>query len=104
MDTHAPVMAWQPDSWQTRKASQMPRYRDNARLNDALLRLSRLPPLVTSWEIEALREKIAVAQEGRAFVLQGGDCAEAFEECTSENIVQKLKILLQMSVVIIAGL
>ena len=65
---------------------------------------ARLPPLVTSWEIEALKEKIAAAQEGRAFVLQGGDCAEAFEECTSENIVQKLKILLQMSVVIIAGL
>ena len=66
--------------------------------------LGRLPPIVTSWEIEALKEKIAAAQQGRAFVLQGGDCAEAFDECTSENIVQKLKILLQMSVVIIAGL
>jgi len=66
--------------------------------------LSRLPPLVTSWEVEALRGHIARAQEGRAFVLQGGDCAETFDDCTSQAIVNKLKILLQMSVVIISGL
>lgn len=95
---------WQPDSWQSRQAAQIPRYPDPGRLADVLSRLARLPPIVTSWEIEALREHIAMAQQGRAFVLQGGDCAETFEDCTSENIVQKLKILLQMSVVIIAGL
>lgn len=95
---------WQPDSWQTRPASQIPRYPDPGRLTDVLSRLGRLPPIVTSWEIEALRQHIAMAQQGRAFVLQGGDCAETFDDCTSENIVQKLKILLQMSVVIIAGL
>jgi 3-deoxy-7-phosphoheptulonate synthase len=82
----------------------MPRYRDRARLEEALARLARLPPIVTSWEVEALRDQIAAAQQGRGFVLHGGDCAETFDECTSENIVQKLKILLQMSVVIIAGL
>ena len=82
----------------------MPHYPDANRLADTLEQLKRLPPLVTSWEIEALRDHIAAAQEGRAFVLQGGDCAESFDECTSENVVQKLKILLQMSVVIIAGL
>jgi len=66
--------------------------------------LSRLPPIVTSWEIEALKEQIALAQRGDAFVLQGGDCAETFDECTSENIVAKLKILLQMSLVMLHGL
>ncbi len=66
--------------------------------------LSRLPPIVTSWEIEALKDQIALAQRGDAFVLQGGDCAETFDECTSENIVAKLKILLQMSLVMLHGL
>ena len=96
--------AWSPDSWQSKPATQIARYRDPVQLAGVLRQLAQLPPLVTSWEIEALKEQIAAAQQGRAFVLQGGDCAEAFEECTSENIVQKLKILLQMSVVIIAGL
>lgn len=104
MDTIPAAAGWRPDSWQSRRALQMPTYRDPAKVAAAMAQLSRLPPLVTSWEIESLRDQIARAQEGRAFVLQGGDCAEAFDECTSDNIVQKLKILLQMSVVIIAGL
>lgn len=104
MATEILPKAWSPDSWQSRLVSQMPRYHDPGRLNDALARLARLPPIVTSWEVEALREKIAAAQQGRAFVLQGGDCAETFDDCASDSIVQKLKILLQMSVVIIAGL
>ena len=66
--------------------------------------LARLPPLVTSWEVDALRDQLALAGEGKAFVLQGGDCAETFEDCRSDAIVTKLKILLQMSVVIISGL
>jgi 3-deoxy-7-phosphoheptulonate synthase len=59
---------------------------------------------VTSWEIEALKQHIALAQKGGAFILQGGDCAETFDDCTSDNIAQKLKILLQMSVVMLYGL
>jgi 3-deoxy-7-phosphoheptulonate synthase len=66
--------------------------------------MSRLPPITTSWEVDDLKEQIAKAQRGDAFVLQGGDCAETFDECTSENIVDKLKILLQMSLVMIYGL
>lgn len=66
--------------------------------------LSRLPPIVTSWEVEALKDQIAAAQRGEAFVLQGGDCAESFDDCTSESIVAKLKILLQMSLVMLHGL
>jgi len=96
--------AWQPDSWQSRSATQQPTYADAAHVSRVVERLGQLPPLVTSWEIEALREKIAAAQNGKAFVLQGGDCAENFDECTSTDIVRKLKILLQMSVVMTAGL
>ncbi len=96
--------AWSPDSWHASPAIQQPTYADSTEVERVVGRLAQLPPLVTSWEIEALREQIAAAQQGRAFVLQGGDCAENFDECTSENIVRKLKILLQMSVVLTAGL
>ena len=95
---------WQPDSWQNQPAGQQPVYRDPAQLAGVLEQLAALPPLVTSWEVEALREHIAKAQTGEAFVLQGGDCAETFDDCRSEKIAQKLKILLQMSLVMLYGL
>lgn len=104
MDNAPSNAPWKPDSWQARKAVQLPVYRDAAALASTIAELGRLPPLVTSWEIEALKARLAQAQQGRAFVLQGGDCAETFADCSSENIVQKLKILLQMSMVIVAGL
>jgi 3-deoxy-7-phosphoheptulonate synthase len=94
---------WHPASWQGKTASQQPTYPDNAELERTVASLSRLPPLVTSWEVDALKAHIAKAQRGQAFVLQGGDCAETFDECTSENIVAKLKILLQMSLVLVHG-
>ncbi len=95
---------WHPASWQSLSAAQQPSYPDKAALERAVAELSRLPPIVTSWEIDELRTQIAKAQRGEAFVLQGGDCAESFDECTSENIVDKLKILLQMSLVMLYGL
>jgi 3-deoxy-7-phosphoheptulonate synthase len=95
---------WHPASWQAFTASQQASYPDKAALERAVAELSRLPPITTSWEVDDLKEHIAKAQRGDAFVLQGGDCAETFDECTSENIVDKLKILLQMSLVMIYGL
>jgi len=95
---------WHPASWQSFPAAQQVSYPDQAGLERAVAELSRLPPIVTSWEIDSLKALIARAQRGDAFVLQGGDCAETFDECTSENIVAKLKILLQMSLVMIYGL
>ena len=95
---------WQPASWLARTAGQIPAYRDQQRAEAVMGQLARLPPLVTSWEVDALRDHLALAGEGKAFVLQGGDCAETFEDCRSDAIVTKLKILLQMSVVIISGL
>lgn len=95
---------WHPASWQSMTAAQQPTYPDAEALERSVADLSRLPPLVTSWEIDALREQIAKAQRGEAFVLQGGDCAESFYDCTSESIVAKLKILLQMSMVMLHGM
>ncbi|MEE4161109.1 MAG: 3-deoxy-7-phosphoheptulonate synthase class II [Woeseiaceae bacterium] len=95
---------WHPASWSQYPASQQATYPDQAALERVIAELSKLPPLVTSWEVDALKEHIAMAQRGQAFVLQGGDCAETFAECTSENIVAKLKILLQMSVVMLYGM
>ena len=95
---------WHPASWQSLSAAQQPTYPDKAALERTISELSRLPPIVTSWEIDELRSQVARAQRGEAFVLQGGDCAESFDECTSENIVAKLKILLQMSLVMLYGL
>ena len=96
--------SWHPASWLARTAGQIPAYRDQQRAAAVMAELARLPPLVTSWEVDALRASLALAGEGKAFVLQGGDCAETFEDCRSDAIVTKLKILLQMSVVIISGL
>ena len=66
--------------------------------------VAKLPPLVVSWEIEQLRERLAEAQRGKQVPAQGGDCAETFEECESDKIAKKLKILLQMSLVLLHGL
>jgi len=104
MSRSVPKIDWHPASWQAYAARQQPTYPDKAELEQAIVDLSRLPPIVTSWEIESLKDLIATAQQGNAFVLQGGDCAESFDECTSENIVAKLKILLQMSLVMLYGL
>ncbi|HTQ37253.1 MAG TPA: 3-deoxy-7-phosphoheptulonate synthase class II [Steroidobacteraceae bacterium] len=96
--------SWSPSSWQARPAQQQPMYADEAALQDALAQLARLPPLVVSWEIEALRERLAAAQRGEAFLLQGGDCAESFEGCESDRIAKQLKVLLQVSLVLLHGL
>lgn len=104
MSRTIPKSDWHPASWQGKEASQQANYPDPDALDRAVAALSRLPPITTSWEVDALKELFARAQRGEAFVLQGGDCAETFAECTSENIVAKLKILLQMSLVMIYGM
>lgn len=104
MEAQTDTENWTPASWQAREAAQQPTYADSERFAAALAELRALPPIVTSWEIESLRDKLAAAQRGEAFLLQGGDCAESLEECTSENIVQKIKVLLQMSLVMLVGM
>ncbi len=96
--------SWTPDSWKGRPATQQPVYPDPGRLEEVLRELASLPPLVTSWEIERLKSQLAEAARGERFLLQGGDCAETFADCNSPVIANKLKILLQMSLVLIHGL
>ena len=95
---------WSAESWRARPAMQLPTYPDADALAQVLGELRALPPLVTSWEILALKQQLADAQEGRCFVLQGGDCAESFDACSSELISNRLKVLLQMSLVLVHGL
>src|SRR6201996_3792799 len=104
MTTTPALTNWHPASWHGRPAAQQPRYADSQALARAVASLSKLPPLVVSWEIEALTAKLAQAQRGEQFLLQGGDCAESFEDCESDNIARRLKILLQMSLVLLQGL
>src|SRR5512143_3280820 len=94
---------WAPDSWQGRAAAQQPTYPDKAALARVVDAIRALPPLVTSWEVEQLKGELARAARGEAFVLQGGDCAESFDDCRADSIAAKLKILMQMSLVLVHG-
>jgi 3-deoxy-7-phosphoheptulonate synthase len=94
---------WRPNSWQEKPATQQAVYPDPLAVARVVEELSRLPPLVTSWEVEGLKSLLAMAARGKRFLLQGGDCAESFDECDPAAIASKLKILLQMSLVLIYG-
>jgi len=96
--------SWHPASWQSRKATQQPSYEDLEALGSVVAELARLPPIVVSWEVDNLRERLAGVQRGEGFLLQGGDCAESFVECESDRIAKQLKVLLQMSLVLLSGM
>lgn len=81
-------------------AKQQPSYDDPAALAAAVARLRTLPPLVFAGECDELKAKIAAASRGEAFLLQGGDCAETFVDATADNTRNKLRVLLQMAVVL----
>ncbi|MGH8400379.1 MAG: 3-deoxy-7-phosphoheptulonate synthase, partial [Gammaproteobacteria bacterium] len=101
---HKLTHQWTPDSWQSRIAGQQPLYADSSAVERVLAEIRRLPPLVTSGEVDKLRQQLAEAGRGERFLLQGGDCAENFDDCTADPIANKLKILLQMSLVLVHGL
>jgi 3-deoxy-7-phosphoheptulonate synthase len=94
------MAVWNPHSWQSFPSVQQPEYLDPSAVETALARLRRLPPLVSANEVERLRGMLAEAAMGRRFLLQGGDCAEQFKDCQPEVITDKLRVLLQMSVVL----
>ncbi|MDF1733029.1 MAG: 3-deoxy-7-phosphoheptulonate synthase class II [Minwuia sp.] len=94
---------WTPQSWQEKPARQMPDYADKAALDDVEARLRRNPPLVFAGEARNLKSRLAEVAAGRAFLLQGGDCAESFAEFHADNIRDTFKVLLQMAVVLTYG-
>ncbi len=104
MKMHPLSPAWSPHQWQQQPTGQQPTYDDPRELAAVCKKLAQLPPLVTVAEIETLKSQLAEATEGKRFILQGGDCAESFRECNDEIIANKLKILLQMSLVLVQDL
>lgn len=94
---------WTPLSWRGYPAAQMPAYDDAEALASVETRLAGYPPLVFAGEARQLRKKLAEVCEGRAFMLQGGDCAEAFADFNPNTIRDTLRVLLQMSVVLTYG-
>jgi 3-deoxy-7-phosphoheptulonate synthase len=94
------MASWTPDSWQAAEARQMPDYPDPAALDAATTQLSAFPPLVFAGEARNLTNELAQVAEGRAFLLQGGDCAESFAEFHPNNIRDTFRVILQMAVVL----
>ncbi len=94
---------WRPDSWRRKPARQMPEYDDPGRLREVERRLSGFPPLVFAGECRELERRLAEVAAGRAFLLQGGDCAEAFAQFDANKIRDTLRVLLQMAVVLTYG-
>lgn len=92
---------WSPESYRAKLHAQQIVYPDRAAVDRAVAKLHTLPPLVTSFEIERLKTQLVDAQQGKRFLLWGGDCAEQIDECSPEAITSKLKILLQMSLVLV---
>jgi len=96
-------MAWTPQSWRDFPIKQVPAYQDGKALTDVEARLASYPPLVFAGEARNLKAQLAEVCEGRAFLLQGGDCAESFAEHHADNIRDMFRVLLQMSVVLTYG-
>ncbi|KAL4804247.1 DAHP synthetase [Aspergillus unguis] len=94
---------WNPKSWTSKPIKQDVVYDDTEGVQSALQKLEKLPPLVTTHEIENLKKSLKNVALGKAFVLQGGDCAELFDYCNQDMIEAKVKLLLQMSLVLIWG-
>jgi len=91
---------WEPTSWRGRAAAHQPDWPDPAALVAVEQELRRMPPLVFAGEARSLRESLAAVSKGDGFLLHAGDCAESFAEFTADNIRDKLKVILQMSVVL----
>nr|CAB3481196.1 unnamed protein product [Digitaria exilis] len=98
-----PPSRWSVGSWRDRPALQQPEYPDKAELDEVLRTVEAFPPIVFAGEARTLEERLAEAAVGRAFLLQGGDCAESFKEFNANNIRDTFRVLLQMSVVLMFG-
>ena len=94
---------WTKSDWRAKPRVQMPDYPDAAALRTAEAQLAKYPPLVFAGEARKLKKQLALAGEGKAFVLQGGDCAESFAEFSADNIRDTFRVMLQMAVVLTYG-
>lgn len=95
--------SWRPASWRTKPVAQAVTYPSQSALNATLGRLQTLPGIVTPTSISHLSSRLREVAAGRAFLLQAGDCAELFQDCTEDKIQAKLRLILMMSLVIVWG-
>ena len=95
--------SWSPESWQKLKAAQQPDWGNPDGYSKILSEISKYPPLVFAGEVRELKQQLSEASQGNGFLIQGGDCAETFNDFRADSIRDKLKILLQMSVVLTYG-
>ena len=95
--------SWSKSDWRAKPRVQMPDYPDQAALNAVEAQLAKYPPLVFAGEARRLKKQLAAAAEGKAFLLQGGDCAESFAEFSADNIRDTFRVMLQMAVVLTYG-
>src|SRR5689334_11378508 len=94
---------WTPQTWRAKPIAQVPDYPEPAKLASVEERLRTYPPLVFAGEARRLMERLGAVAEGKAFLLQGGDCAESFAEFRADNIRDTFRVLLQMAVVLTFG-
>jgi 3-deoxy-7-phosphoheptulonate synthase len=94
---------WTKSDWRAKPRVQMPDYPDAGALMRAEVQLAKYPPLVFAGEARRLKKHLALAGEGKAFLLQGGDCAESFAEFSADNIRDTFRVMLQMAVVLTYG-
>jgi len=91
---------WSPSSWRDRPVGQQPRWPDEGALEACLKTISGLPPLIFAEEARSLQADLGQVAAGNAFLLQAGDCAESFEEFSADNIREKLRVILQMAIIL----
>ena len=94
---------WKLNSWNNFPAKHLPNYEDKKELDLVLSKIQKYPPLVFAGETRSLKKALSQVVEGKAFLLQGGDCAESFAEFHPDNIRDTLKVILQMSLVLTAS-
>ena len=95
--------SWNPYSWKEKSAKHLPVYKNKEVLNKALKKMEKFPPLVFAGEARRLERSLAEVSSGKAFLLQGGDCAESFADFNPNEIRDSFKILLQMAIVLTFG-
>jgi 3-deoxy-7-phosphoheptulonate synthase len=97
------MTTWNPTSWKSKPAKHLPVYPDAAKVDATVEKLRNYPPLVFAGEARKLKASLADVAAGKAFLLQGGDCAESFAEFHPQNIRDSFRVLLQMAVVLVFG-
>src|SRR5499426_4737848 len=95
------LAAWKPESWRSKPIVQVPEYPDTGALAEVERNLRNFPPLVFVKEVRDLKEKLAGVAEGKAFLLQGGDCAESFKEHKTDYIRDYFQLFLQMALILV---